>query len=163
MKISNIGYSGDFSRYLGKSNCIFIFENESDRKKSIELFEKANESGKSGEIENNYENEVVVLSGLSEKQNIFIFMNELKEKLFYQDKVVLKEEKEQILFYEILDEYEKNFFKIKNYFDSIDIASSFLNFYKELKDWNIESLVLESRNKKKIYEVLESVKKKYKK
>ena len=95
------------------------------------------------------------------KGNLFIFINELREKLFYTDKVLLKEEKEQILFFEVLDEREKDFFKINNYFDSIDIASSFLNFYKELKEWAVNKLVLKNENKKKVYEILEGIKIKY--
>ena len=93
----------------------------------------------------------------------FILIKKKKKKLFFTDKVVLKEEKEQILFYEILDERERDFFKIENYFDSIDIASSFLNFYKELKEWGINKLTLKSENKRKVYEILEEIKVKYEK
>lgn len=139
MKISNIGYLGDFSNYLNKKDTIFIFSNISDKMKFEEL----------------YENEDFT------KENLFIFINELREKLFYTDKVLLKEEKEQILFFEVLDEREKDFFKINNYFDSIDIASSFLNFYKELKEWDINKLILKNENKKKVYEILEGIKIKY--
>ncbi|MBP9477565.1 MAG: PD-(D/E)XK nuclease family protein [Sebaldella sp.] len=139
MKISNIGYLGDFSNYLNKKDTVFIFSNISDKMKFEELY--GNEDFTKG--------------------NLFIFINELREKLFYTDKVLLKEEKEQILFFEVLDEREKDFFKINNYFDSIDIASSFLNFYKELKEWAVNKLVLKNENKKKVYEILEGIKIKY--
>ncbi len=141
MKISNIGYLGNFSDYLNKKNTVFVFSNISDKMKFEELYEEEEFT----------------------KGNLFIFINELREKLFYTDKVLLKEEKEQILFFEVLDEREKDFFKINNYFDSIDIASSFLNFYKELKEWETGKLVLKNENKKKVYEILEEIKIKYEK
>ncbi|MCP1224304.1 PD-(D/E)XK nuclease family protein [Sebaldella sp. S0638] len=141
MKISNIGYFGDFSEYMNKKNTVFVFSSPSDK----------------AEFEKLYENEDIT------RENLFIFIGELREKLFYTDKVMLKEEKEQILFYEILDERERDFFKIENYFDSIDIASSFLNFYKELKEWGIKKLALKSENKRKVYEILEEMKVKYEK
>lgn len=140
MKISNVGYSGDFSGYKDNKNTVFVFSNPSDK----------------AEFEELYKNDSFT------HENIFIFMNELREKLFFTNKVVLKEEKEQILFYEVLDERERDFFKIENYFDSIDIASSFLNFYKELKEWGVKNLVLKSENKKRVYEILEEIKEKYK-
>ena len=141
MIISNTGYFGDFSKYMNRKNTVFVFSNPSDK----------------SEFEKLYESEEVV------SENLFIYIGELREKLFYTDKVVLKEEKEQILFYEILDERERDFFKIENYFDSIDIASSFLNFYKELKEWGINKLTLKSENKRKVYEILEEIKVKYEK
>lgn len=141
MKVSNIGYFDDFSKYMDKKKTVFVFSNPSDK----DDFEKM------------YEDEDIT------HENLFIFIGELREKLFFTDKVVLKEEKEQILFYEILDERERDFFKIDNYFDSIDIASSFLNFYKELKEWGIKKLILKSENKRKLYEILEEIKKKYEK
>ena len=140
MRINNIGYFGNFSEYMNKKNTVFVFSDPSDKTK----FEKL------------YESEEITC------ENLFIFMGELREKLFYTDKVVLKEEKEQILFYEILDDRDRDFFKIENYFDSIDIASSFLNFYKELKECGINKLVLKSENKRKVYEILEEMKVKYK-
>ena len=141
MKISNIGYFGDFSKYTDRKNTVFVFSNPSDKSEFEKFYESENTT----------------------HENLLIFIGELREKLFFTDKVVLKEEKEQILFYEILNERERDFFKIDNYFDSIDIASSFLNFYKELKEWGINRLILKSENKRRLYEILEEIKIKYEK
>ncbi|WP_408956575.1 PD-(D/E)XK nuclease family protein [Natroniella sp. ANB-PHB2] len=75
-----------------------------------------------------------------EQESLFLMMAELKEKLFPSDRLLLKEEKLVILFYELLTAEDKRRLKINNYNDAIDLANQFFNFYHELAEYKIDKI-----------------------
>lgn len=67
------------------------------------------------------------------------------EKLFQTNKIVVKEEKQVILFFKSLSPKLKKALKINSYYDSIDIAYNFYNLFSELQEYkiNIDNIKLE--------------------
>ncbi len=63
-----------------------------------------------------------------EQQSLFLTMEEFKEKLFPVDKLLLKEEKRTIIFYNLLTEAEKERFNINDYFAALTWRLIFFNF-----------------------------------
>lgn len=96
-----------------------------------------------------------------QKESIFLTMGELKEKLFPTDKLVVKEEKLSIIFYELLNEKERELFNIDNYFDVIDLANHFFDFYAELNEYNIEELSDLSEWQQQRYKILKKLRQRY--
>ena len=72
-------------------------------------------------------------------------MEEMKELLFISDKPLLKEEKRTLAFYASLTEKDKEFFRINNYFQSIELAQHFFDLWEEFND----ELVNENINKER--------------
>lgn len=70
-------------------------------------------------------------------------VNDFFENIILVDSIVLKEEKESLIFYSILSEEEKKIFNISSYFDSIDIAYNYYRIIKELYYNNISYEMLE--------------------
>jgi len=70
--------------------------------------------------------------------SLFLTISELKERLFTTDKLVLKEEKLTLIFYELLTKEDKEKLKINTYYDIIDLSAEFFNFYQELNEYNID-------------------------
>lgn len=72
--------------------------------------------------------------------NNFKLMNsyDFYEKLFETDKIVIKEEKQAVLFYNSLDKSIKRELKIKNYYDAIDIAYNFYTLFSELQEYKVD-------------------------
>ncbi|MBN1559356.1 PD-(D/E)XK nuclease family protein [candidate division KSB1 bacterium] len=69
-------------------------------------------------------------------QNIqFLTMEELKELLCRTNKPILKEEKRTLAFFAVLTASDKQFFRTGNYFQSVELARSFFELWKE---WNEE-------------------------
>ncbi|VWL85278.1 PD-(D/E)XK nuclease family protein [Oceanivirga miroungae] len=68
---------------------------------------------------------------------------EFFENVILVDSIVLKEEKESLLFYSLLSEGEKKTFNISSYFDSIDTAYNYYRLIKELYYNNISYEMLE--------------------
>lgn len=64
----------------------------------------------------------------------FYTMDEWKESLFVADKPVLKEEKRTLAFYLSLSNESKEFFRIRNYHQSIEFTHNFFNFWEELAE-----------------------------
>ncbi len=64
----------------------------------------------------------------------FLTMEELKDTLFLSDKPLLKEEKRTLAFYVSLSEPDKAFFKIGNYFQSIELAHHFFALWEEFNE-----------------------------
>ncbi|MDZ7724794.1 MAG: PD-(D/E)XK nuclease family protein [candidate division KSB1 bacterium] len=64
----------------------------------------------------------------------FLSMEELKNELFHSDRPILKEEKRTLAFYSCLTDKDKDFFKISNYFQSIDTALKFFSLWEELNE-----------------------------
>ena len=65
---------------------------------------------------------------------VFFTMDEFKENLFVASAPLLKEDKRTLALYSILQTEDKEYFHIKDYFDSITFARNFFDFYEELND-----------------------------
>jgi hypothetical protein len=64
----------------------------------------------------------------------FLTMEELKQELFVSEKPLLIEEKRTLAFYSALTSSDKQFFKINNYFQSIELAQNFFDLWEELNE-----------------------------
>lgn len=74
------------------------------------------------------------------KQPKFMGLGELKTNLFLSDEMVLREEKQVIAFYRSLNDKSRKELGVESYYDVIDIAANFLNFFKLLKEYKIEKI-----------------------
>lgn len=61
-----------------------------------------------------------------------ITMEEFKERIFYTDKIILKEAKRILAFFKCLPENLKEELGISTYYDVIDLANNFFAYYREL-------------------------------
>lgn len=66
-------------------------------------------------------------------QPTLLTFNELKEQIFYTDKVILKEAKRILAFYTSIPKNIKEELGIKSYYDVIDFANDFFDYYREIK------------------------------
>ncbi|MFC1887605.1 PD-(D/E)XK nuclease family protein [Candidatus Cloacimonadota bacterium] len=73
-------------------------------------------------------------------QHKFLTMDEWKESLYHTEKPILKEEKRTLALYQSISKESKEFFKIRNYHQSIEFAQNFFSFWEEIK----EELICES-------------------
>ena len=128
MKISYKEISSDLKNILFKEfekneNTLFVFEN------SASFFE----------IKRNFLQDEKMQQELGIFQN-FKMMNsyDFYENLFITDKIVIKEEKQVVLFYNALTQKLKKKMKIKNYYDVIDIAYNYYNLFAELQEYKID-------------------------
>lgn len=64
----------------------------------------------------------------------FLTMDEWKDELFHSKLPILKEEKRTLMFYNALTKENKDFFRIKTYFQSIELANNFFNFWEEINE-----------------------------
>lgn len=64
----------------------------------------------------------------------FLTMDEWKEEIFHSKLPILKEEKRTLMFYKALSKDNKDFFRIKTYFQSIELANNFFNFWEEIAE-----------------------------
>ena len=76
----------------------------------------------------------------------FLTMDEWKELLFPTTFPILKEEKRSLMFYKALSKDDKEFFNISSYFQSIELAHNFFDFWEEIieeqiPDENIEQVL----------------------
>ena len=83
--------------------------------------------------------------------SLFLTMEEFKQRLFLSDSPVLKGEKRTLAFYGCLTGEDKQFFRINNYFQAIELAQQFFSLWEEFneelvdehidyeKDWIIDS------------------------
>ena len=76
----------------------------------------------------------------------FMSDTDFYEHLLMTDKILLKEEKEVILFYESLDKEIKEKLDIKSYFDVIDIAYNYYSLFSELQEYkvNLDKITFEA-------------------
>ena len=95
------------------------------------------------------------------QKSCFITMMDFKEKLFPTGKLIIREEKLAILFYQLLTADERSVLGIENYFDAIDLSAKFFNFYKELHEYKIDKVENLREWQQDKYEIMESVRKKY--
>ncbi|MFC2543183.1 MAG: hypothetical protein ACFNUP_08140, partial [Leptotrichia hofstadii] len=135
MKITYKGIGSDLKNILFKEfekneNTLFVFEN------SASFFEIKREFLQNEEIQ----------------QELGIFQNfkmmnsyDFYENVFVTDKIVVKEEKQVVLFYNALTEKLKRDMKVNNYYDIIDVAYNYYNLFAELQEYkiNLEKIELE--------------------
>ena len=74
-------------------------------------------------------------------QTLFLTMEEFKELCFVSNKPILKEEKRTLAFYGSLTEKDKTFFKMNDYFQSIETAQTLFDLWEEFN----EELVYEDK------------------
>ena len=123
MKITYLGLKSDLKEILSEEfdkneENLYVFENSSS------FFE----------IKREY---------LKTYQNIFnnfklLNSYDFYEKLFETDKIVIKEEKQVVLFYNSLNNSIKKNLKIKNYYDAIDIAYNFYALFSEMQEYKVD-------------------------
>ena len=123
MNIKYFGLGSDlkeivFEEFRKNEEILYVFENSSS------FFEIKREFLKSGK--NLFYNFKLL--------NLYDFY----EKLFRTDKIVLKEEKQVILFYNSLTDKIKKELKINGYYDVIDIAYNFYGLFSELQEYKID-------------------------
>lgn len=73
-------------------------------------------------------------------QPTLLTFNELKEQIFYTDKVILKEAKRILAFYTSIPKDIKEELGIKSYYDVIDFANDFFDYYREVKINKVEKI-----------------------
>ena len=123
MKLTYLGLKSDLKEILSEEfdkneENLYVFENSSS------FFE----------IKREY---------LKTYQNIFnnfklLNSYDFYEKLFETDKIVIKEEKQVVLFYNSLNDSIKKNLKIKNYYDAIDIAYNFYALFSEMQEYKVD-------------------------
>ena len=128
MKITYKGIGSDlknilFEEFEKNENTLFVFEN------SASFFEIKREFLQNEEIQ----------------QELGIFQNfkmmnsyDFYENVFVTDKIVVKEEKQVVLFYNALTEKLKKDMKVNNYYDIIDVAYNYYNLFAELQEYKID-------------------------
>lgn len=135
-----------------------------DLKKNI-FEEVINNNEKNVYIFNSYQNkkeaEKYITSPLFSKKPLFLTLNEFKEILFAKNSVLLREEKEVLMFYEALTVKDKEILKVDNYYDIIDVAANFLNFYKELNEYQVKKIKNLEEWQKEKYKIFEKIKLQY--
>ena len=153
MKISYKDIGSDlkkilFEEFRKNENTLFVFEN------SASFFEIKREFLQNEEIQ----------------QDLGIFQNfrlinsyDFYENVFVTDKIVVKEEKQVVLFYNSLDEKLKKRLEVSSYYDIIDIAYNYYNLFAELQEHKIDLENIELENwQKNLFETLKMVDKKVK-
>ena len=128
MKITYKGIGSDlknilFEEFEKNEDTLFVFEN------SASFFEIKREFLQNEEIQ----------------QKLGIFQNfkmmnsyDFYENVFVTDKIVVKEEKQVVLFYNALTEKLKRDMKVNNYYDIIDVAYNYYNLFAELQEYKID-------------------------
>ncbi|MBD3386594.1 hypothetical protein GF407_16945 [candidate division KSB1 bacterium] len=67
-----------------------------------------------------------------------VTMEELKEKIFFSEKPLLKEEKRTLAFYASMEQEDKGFFNVNNYFQAIELAQNFFNLWEEFFEERVD-------------------------
>ena len=137
-----------FEEFRKNEDVLFVFEN------SASFFEIKRECLRDEEIQ----------------QELGIFQNfkmmnsyDFYENLFVTDKIVVKEEKQVVLFYNSLDEKLKKRLEVSSYYDIIDIAYNYYNLFAELQEHKINLEKVELENwQEELFETLKMVDKKVK-
>ena len=96
-----------------------------------------------------------------DSQPLFMTVNEFKGNLFLSDKITLKEEKQVIAFYKALSYNHRKRLKVEGYYDVIDIAANFFNFFKLLNEHRIDNIEGLKEWQKGIYELFIGIKENY--
>jgi len=96
-----------------------------------------------------------------ESESAFLTMRDLKEKIFPVDRLILREEKRVIIFYELITEEEKGILQINDYFSAIELANEFFTFYDELNEYETEELTGLQEWQQQKYQILKRVRNRY--
>lgn len=90
--------------------------------------------------------------GLFEERPYIISQDRLLSQLFVSDKIIYKDIRKIFFLYQVLSEEMKERWKIQNYFDFVDIANEFFQFYKDIygKEEKLEEILF-SWQKEKFY------------
>ncbi|MGM0502788.1 MAG: PD-(D/E)XK nuclease family protein, partial [Bacillota bacterium] len=115
--------------------CIYLFANYNDKQEAEKVYQKP----------------------LLKQRSLFLTLDELKEKLFVTDKLVLKEEKLVLMFYEVLTKADKEKLGIEDYFNVIELANDFFDFYDELNEYQIEEINALTSWQQEKYEVFQEI------
>ncbi len=95
------------------------------------------------------------------KRSEFLTTGELRERIFLTDKILLKEEKPVLLFYQAISPELKRSLKIDNYYDIIDTAENFLGFYRLLNEFQIDAIGELEGWQEEIYKNFQDIKANY--
>lgn len=141
MKVNYLNYKQDLFQEAidNKEPVVYVFDNHHNRLRAREYYKRP----------------------FLKQESIFLTVAELKEKLFPADRLVLKEEKLAVIFYELLTEEEKRKLKIDSYFDAIELAAEFFNFYAELNEYNIGRLEGLRDWQQQKYNILQGIRERY--
>jgi len=103
-------------------------------------------------------------NNIFELQPKFMLFNQLKNELFLTDRIILKEEKQAIAFFRALSrEDRKNLGGVKEYFDIIDIAGNFFNFFKIINEYQVEDFSSLNKWQKELKDVFFKIRDNYEK
>ncbi len=148
MEINYLGLGADlkqnlFCEFEKNEKVLYVFENAStfyEIKK--ELLQDAEFNEKIGIFHN------------------FKLMNsyDFNENLFFTDKILIKEEKQVIFFYNAIKNKIGKKLKVKNYYDIIDVAYNYYNLFAELQEYKIDAQKIEVENwQREIFENLKEI------
>lgn len=131
MNIMKITYKG-----IGSDLKNILFEEFEKNEKTLFVFEN---SASFFEIKREFLQNEEMQQKLGIFQN-FKMMNsyDFYENVFVTDKIVVKEEKQVVLFYNALTEKLKKDMKVNNYYDIIDVAYNYYNLFAELQEYKID-------------------------
>ena len=128
MKITYKGIGSDlknilFEEFEKNEKTLFVFEN------SASFFEIKREFLQNEEIQK----ELGIFQNFKMMKSYDFYEN-----VFVTDKIVVKEEKQVVLFYNALTEKLKRDMKVNNYYDIIDVAYNYYNLFAELQEYKID-------------------------
>jgi hypothetical protein len=93
--------------------------------------------------------------------SLFLTLRDFKERFFPPKRLILREEKLAVFFYELLTAAEREELGIDDYFDAIEPAGGFFRLYDEMSEYEIPVLTgLEPWQEKK-YGVLQGIRRRY--
>ncbi len=96
-----------------------------------------------------------------DEQPLLMTFSEFKGGLFLSDRITLKEEKQVIAFYKALSPEHRRRLKVEGYYDVIDIAANFFNFFRLLTEYRIEELTDLKEWQRGVYELFCSIRENY--
>ena len=137
-----------FEEFRKNEDVLFVFEN------SASFFEIKREFLRDEEMQR----ELGIFQNFKMMNNYDFYEN-----LFVTDKIVVKEEKQVVLFYNSLNEKLKKKLEVSSYYDIIDIAYNYYNLFAELQEYKIELEKVELEKwQEELFETLKMVDEKVK-
>ncbi len=137
-----------FEEFRKNEDVLFVFEN------SASFFEIKREFLRDEEMQR----ELGIFQNFKMMNNYDFYEN-----LFVTDKIVIKEEKQVVLFYNSLNEKLKKKLEVSSYYDIIDIAYNYYNLFAELQEYKIDLEKVELEKwQEELFETLKMVDEKVK-
>ena len=137
-----------FEEFRKNEDVLFVFEN------SASFFEIKREFLRDEEMQR----ELGIFQNFKMMNNYDFYEN-----LFVTDKIVVKEEKQVVLFYNSLNEKLKKKLEVSSYYDIIDIAYNYYNLFAELQEYKIDLEKVELEKwQEELFETLKMVDEKVK-